>query len=283
MGSAPTITTSRGACVERISGRRPSPAPRDSRNGHSKQAGMLGPGLVTRRLSKTLWARPLLLNRIENALMNNPVRAVLQRLFEARRLLRMGGAMTGGRALEVGSGCGVGTELILQLFGADTVDASISIRAWWSRHENGFLVMVQGPVYGSATFAPSTPRMRPTMPYSTSASFNFEPALEERFESGFGQHEPRCYHHCFGREFQGDSAVRAGRDNIAGLEVAYLRRHGQRRRGPKYHCLQRNLCTPVRARRNGRCCRSIKPDRGSPGIMGDDPGYLSWRRAGEGW
>ncbi len=55
--------------------------------------------------------------------MNNPVRAALQRHFEARRLLRMGGAMAGGRALEVGCGCGVGTELILQLFGADAVDA----------------------------------------------------------------------------------------------------------------------------------------------------------------
>ena len=84
---------------------------------------MLGPDVVTRRLGKSLRVRSLLLNRIEYALMNNPVRAVLQRLFEARRLLRMGGAMAGGRALEVGCGRGVGIELILQLFGADTVDA----------------------------------------------------------------------------------------------------------------------------------------------------------------
>jgi len=65
----------------------------------------------------------MLLNRIEYALMNNPVRAAIQRHFEAPRLLRMGGPMRGGRALEVGCGRGVGTELILDVFGADCVDA----------------------------------------------------------------------------------------------------------------------------------------------------------------
>jgi len=65
----------------------------------------------------------MLLNRAEYALMNNPVRAAIQRRFEAGRLLRMGGAMSGGRALEVGCGRGVGSELILRLFGADSVDA----------------------------------------------------------------------------------------------------------------------------------------------------------------
>ena len=65
----------------------------------------------------------MLLNRIEYALMNNPVRAALQRHFEARRLLHMGGSMRGGRALEIGCGRGVGTALILEIFGADSVDA----------------------------------------------------------------------------------------------------------------------------------------------------------------
>jgi len=65
----------------------------------------------------------MLLNRVEYALMNNPIRASIQRHFEARRLLRMGGRMHGGRALELGCGRGVGTELILDLFGADSVDA----------------------------------------------------------------------------------------------------------------------------------------------------------------
>jgi ubiquinone/menaquinone biosynthesis C-methylase UbiE len=63
------------------------------------------------------------LNWIELRLMNNPVRAAVQRHFEAPRLLRMGGAMRGGRALEVGCGRGAGTALILGCFGADSVDA----------------------------------------------------------------------------------------------------------------------------------------------------------------
>ena len=41
----------------------------------------------------------MLLNRMEYVLMNNPLRPLVQRYFEARRLLRMGGAMSGGRAL----------------------------------------------------------------------------------------------------------------------------------------------------------------------------------------
>jgi ubiquinone/menaquinone biosynthesis C-methylase UbiE len=65
----------------------------------------------------------MLLNRVEYLLMNNPVRAAIQRHFEAQRLLRMGGPMRGGRALEVGCGRGVGTELILDVFGAASVDA----------------------------------------------------------------------------------------------------------------------------------------------------------------
>ena len=65
----------------------------------------------------------MLLNRAEFGLMNNPLRAAIQRHFEARRLLRMGGPMNGGAALEIGCGRGVGTDLILQVFGADSVDA----------------------------------------------------------------------------------------------------------------------------------------------------------------
>ena len=65
----------------------------------------------------------MLLNAVETMLMNNPLRAAIQRRFEAERLLAMGGAMHGGRALEVGCGRGVGVELILDLFGAGEVDA----------------------------------------------------------------------------------------------------------------------------------------------------------------
>lgn len=65
----------------------------------------------------------MLLNRVEYALMNNPLRAFVQRNFGVRRLLRIGGPMHGGVALEIGCGRGVGAELILELFGASTVDA----------------------------------------------------------------------------------------------------------------------------------------------------------------
>ncbi len=65
----------------------------------------------------------MILNYAEFALMNNPVRAATQRHFEARKLLRMGGKMDGGSALELGCGRGVGTELILDVFGAERVDA----------------------------------------------------------------------------------------------------------------------------------------------------------------
>ena len=62
-------------------------------------------------------------DRVEFALMNNPVRSAVQRHFEAQRLLRMGGKMNGGRALEIGCGRGVGTQLIFDVFGAEHVDA----------------------------------------------------------------------------------------------------------------------------------------------------------------
>lgn len=65
----------------------------------------------------------MLLNRIEYALMNNPVRTAVQRHYEARRLKYLGGALNGGAALEVGCGRGVGVELVLEVFGARSVDA----------------------------------------------------------------------------------------------------------------------------------------------------------------
>lgn len=65
----------------------------------------------------------MLLNSLEFALMNNPVRALVQRHVEARQLLSMAGPMAGGLALEIGCGRGVGLEVILDAFGADAVDA----------------------------------------------------------------------------------------------------------------------------------------------------------------
>ena len=65
----------------------------------------------------------MLVNRLEKALMNNPIRAVVQRYCEARILRDLGGAMAGGRALEIGCGRGVGVSIILDSFGAEYVDA----------------------------------------------------------------------------------------------------------------------------------------------------------------
>jgi ubiquinone/menaquinone biosynthesis C-methylase UbiE len=62
------------------------------------------------------------LNAVEKALMNNPARAALQRRYETRLLRRLGGALDGGKALEVGCGRGVGAEIIVDRFGAAVVD-----------------------------------------------------------------------------------------------------------------------------------------------------------------
>lgn len=63
------------------------------------------------------------LNRVEKALMNNPVRRELQRRYEAPLLERLGGRVVGGEVLEVGCGRGVGTEIIIERFGAARVRA----------------------------------------------------------------------------------------------------------------------------------------------------------------
>jgi ubiquinone/menaquinone biosynthesis C-methylase UbiE len=65
----------------------------------------------------------MILNRLEFLLMNNPLRAFVQRHFEGPRLATIGGAVTGGYALEIGCGRGVGTEIILDRFCATRVDA----------------------------------------------------------------------------------------------------------------------------------------------------------------
>lgn len=66
----------------------------------------------------------MLMNAIETAMVNSPPRRWLQRLYESRLLLRFGGRLPpGARALEIGCGSGYGSQLVLQRFGAQTIDA----------------------------------------------------------------------------------------------------------------------------------------------------------------
>ena len=53
------------------------------------------------------------LNWIERAAMDNPIRAAIQRLYEAPLLERLGGRVEVLDALEIGCGRGVGSEPIL--------------------------------------------------------------------------------------------------------------------------------------------------------------------------
>lgn len=58
------------------------------------------------------------LNRVETALMNNPIRELLQWRYEAPLLERLGGRVDGLAVLEVGCGRGVGVEILLRRLGA---------------------------------------------------------------------------------------------------------------------------------------------------------------------
>ncbi len=63
------------------------------------------------------------MNRVEKFFMNNPVRSLIQRSYEAPLLEHMGGRVEGMRVLEVGCGRGIGTELIFKQFGAREIHA----------------------------------------------------------------------------------------------------------------------------------------------------------------
>ncbi|MCF6509076.1 class I SAM-dependent methyltransferase [Blastococcus sp. MG754426] len=66
----------------------------------------------------------MLMNRIETALVNSGPRRALQRWYETPALLRLGGRLPPkARVVELGCGAGYGTELVLEQFGADNVDA----------------------------------------------------------------------------------------------------------------------------------------------------------------
>jgi ubiquinone/menaquinone biosynthesis C-methylase UbiE len=64
----------------------------------------------------------MLMNKIEFWLMNNPVRALIQK-FEARKLRRMSVLKEGSNILEIGCGQGVGTKLIKTYFKPQRIQA----------------------------------------------------------------------------------------------------------------------------------------------------------------
>jgi ubiquinone/menaquinone biosynthesis C-methylase UbiE len=61
------------------------------------------------------------LNMVEKLLVNNPMRALVQRLYEGPLLRRLGGRLDGARVLDVGCGRGVGVQILLKQFGAGQV------------------------------------------------------------------------------------------------------------------------------------------------------------------
>jgi len=52
---------------------------------------------------------------IEKILFKNPLRPAIQNAFEARQMLRMGGACPNAKALEIGCGSGSGIKLLFNL------------------------------------------------------------------------------------------------------------------------------------------------------------------------
>lgn len=61
------------------------------------------------------------LNLVESLLVNNPARALVQRLYEGPLLRKLGGRLDGMRVLDVGCGQGVGVQILLKQFGAGQV------------------------------------------------------------------------------------------------------------------------------------------------------------------
>ncbi len=58
----------------------------------------------------------MILNAAETILVNNPVRALVQRFYEGPLLRKLGGPLDGGRVLEIGCGRGSGISTILREF-----------------------------------------------------------------------------------------------------------------------------------------------------------------------
>jgi trans-aconitate methyltransferase len=104
------------------------------------------------------------------------VRAELPRLYEAPLLRRIGGPAEGAQVMEIGCGRGVGTQLILDIFGvvhitAVDVDPDMDHHARDCLAGHGDRVIV---AIGDAERLHTWPKRAPT-PFSTSGSSTTSP------------------------------------------------------------------------------------------------------------
>ncbi|MEI7670441.1 MAG: class I SAM-dependent methyltransferase, partial [Pseudomonadota bacterium] len=65
----------------------------------------------------------MIMNKIEKLMMNNPLRAFLQKNVGAKTFLKIGGKRVINNALEVGCGNGTGAKIIFEVFDAKHIDA----------------------------------------------------------------------------------------------------------------------------------------------------------------
>ncbi len=80
------------------------------------------------------------LNRIEKALMNNPVRSLVQRWHEARLLERLGGHVEGARVLEVEGVVESGPKSFSRNSARGKLMRSTLTRRWLSRRGGDSLI-----------------------------------------------------------------------------------------------------------------------------------------------
>jgi hypothetical protein len=145
--------------------------PNDAASGLTlpRHARTLPVGLQNQIRSLTKEFAGMQLNWIERLFILSPLRALLQRHWEARQLLAMGGPLTGAHVLETGCGPGFGIDLLYRRFKAARVDAfdldPKMIALVRQRQRNP---AVAGPGCGWATSGTFRWPTRPTTRLSTS-------------------------------------------------------------------------------------------------------------------
>jgi len=142
------------------------------------------------------------LNAVEKLLMNNPVRAALQRHYEGPLLEQLGGHVPGARVLEIGCGRGIGTQIILERFGAASVHAS--------DYDLGMAAKARARLAPRASRATVCVADAGQLPYPTSA---FDAVFDSVSFITFRIGAPRCArsHACCGRVDSSSSRRSHGR------------------------------------------------------------------------